>query len=136
LSPQPRSQGELPLPGHQPTTSPHPLCLRSLSLALHHAPIAAVAFVLQQKGCETEVTRRTTITDYQFASLAQPRPVGFRRVGTSGIHSPKFVEEVNRPLRHFGSNRSASEVRWLTEGFTTLFRSARHRDSLRNLSRQ
>jgi hypothetical protein len=95
-----------------------PIVFASPALSLpHHAPIA-FAFSPSQKGCETgsDTGRQrrpiTNLPDWRSST-----PVKLRRVGTSDTHTFKvrgFEEDL--PLRHFGSNRSASEVWWLTEG--------------------
>lgn len=110
------SQGENPLSRHSvdenaPTSfAPEPPSLASITRLSHSL------FLLRKKGCETEVTRRSKITDCQFASLALHLPARLRRVGNFSFHILQGRRrEKGSAVATVGSNRSASEVRWLTE---------------------
>jgi hypothetical protein len=94
----------------------HPIVFASLTLSLATRLSSHRHFVQDKKGCETP----TTTADYQFASPVLHTLTSLRRVGFSDTYPSKVRRsEEDSPLRHFGSNRSASEVRWLTERFPT-----------------
>ena len=79
--------------------------------------LASAVFCFFAKRVPDGVTRRTTNPNYQFASRAQrsARPSSTSWQASTLLHQLQFrAFWGDRPLRHFGSNRSASEVRWLT----------------------
>jgi hypothetical protein len=94
-----------------------PIVFASLTLSLVTRLSSHHLFVLRKKGCETlqinhDLRLPISLADTSYASFWTTTSWLLRY-----YKLPEIVDPNKLLLRHFGSNRSASEVRWLTERF-------------------